>query len=105
VPLDYISYHFYAVPKPDETLSVQQYTVFAQADGFLNTVRYVESIRKRLSPQTRTMINEIGIISADDIAQVDPHHVSTPIPDAYWNLAGAEYAYIFAELMRLGASM
>jgi hypothetical protein len=102
VPLDYISYHFYAIPKPDETLNVQQYTVFAQADGFLNTVRYIEAIRKRLSPQTRTMINEIGIISADDIAQVDPHHVPTPIPDAYWNLAGAEYAYIFAELMRLG---
>jgi len=102
VPLDYISYHFYAVPKPDETPEVQQYTVFAQADGFLNTVRYIESIRKRLSPQTRTMINEIGIISADDLAQGDPHHVSLPIPGAYWNLAGAEYAYIFAELTRLG---
>jgi hypothetical protein len=102
VPLDYISYHFYAIPRPDETLDVQQYTVFAQADGFLNTVRYIESIRKRLSPQTRTMINEIGIISADDIAQVDPKHVATPIPDAYWNLAGAEYAYIFSELTHLG---
>src|SRR5437899_329141 len=48
------------------------------------------------------MINEIGIISADDIAQVDPNHVTKPIPDSYWNLAGAEYAYIFAELTRLG---
>lgn len=102
VPLDYISYHFYAIPKPDETLDVQQYTVFAQADGFLNTVRYIESIRKRLSPQTRTMINEIGIISADDIAQVDSNHVAEPIPDSYWNLAGAEYAYIFSELTHLG---
>jgi Glycosyl hydrolases family 39 len=105
VPLDYISYHFYAIPKPDETLDVQQYTVFAQADGFLNTVRYIESIRKRLSPQTRTMINEIGIISADDIAQVDPHHVAAPIPDAYWNLAGAEYAYIFSELTHIGVDV
>jgi hypothetical protein len=102
VPLDYISYHFYAIPKPDETLDVQQYTVFAQADGFLNTVRYIESIRKRLSPRTRTMINEIGIISADDIAQIDANHIATPIPDAYWNLAGAEYAYIFSELTHLG---
>lgn len=102
VPLDYISYHFYAVPTPDETLEVQQHTVFAQADGFLNTVRYIETIRKRLSPGTGTMINEIGIISADDIAQVDPSHVAKAIPHAYWNLAGAEYAYIFAELGRLG---
>ena len=102
VPLDYISYHFYAIPKPDETLEVQEYTVFAQADGFLNTVRYIEAIRKRLSPNTRTMINEIGIISADDIAQVDPGHVAKPIPDAYWNLAGAEYAYICSELNHQG---
>src|SRR2546430_16930876 len=102
VPLDYISSHFYAVPTPDETLDVQQHTVFAPAEGFLNTVRYIETIRKRLSPRTGTMINEIGIISADDIAQVDPNHVAKPIPDSYWNLAGAEYAYIFAELTRLG---
>jgi len=102
VPLDYISYHFYAVPTSDESLDIQQHTVFAHAEGFLNTVRYVETIRKRLSPKTGTMINEIGIISADDIAQVDPNHASMPIPDSYWNLAGAEYAYIFAELTRLG---
>src|SRR2546430_6946605 len=105
VPLDYISYHFYAVPTPDETLDVQQHTVFAHADGFLNTARYIEAIRKRLSPRTGTMINEIGIISADDIAQVDPNHVAKPIPDSYWNLAGAEYAYIFAELTRIGVDV
>lgn len=65
-------------------------------------MRYIESIRKRLAPKTGTTINEIGIISADDIAQVDPHHVAKPVPDSYWNLAGAEYAYICSELMRLG---
>ncbi len=102
VPLDYISYHFYASPAPDETLDIQQHTVFAQADGFLNTVRYVESIRKRLSPETGTTINEIGIIAADDDAQADPNHTAKTIPDSYWNLAGAEYAYIFVELTRLG---
>jgi hypothetical protein len=102
IPLDYISYHFYAVPAPDETLEVQQHAVFAQADGFLNTVRYIESIRKRLSPETGTMINEIGIISADDGLQEQPGHVTKPIPDAYWNLAGAEYAYIFGNLAEIG---
>jgi hypothetical protein len=102
VPLDYVSYHFYAVPAPDETPEVQQHTVFAQADGFLATVRYIESIRKRLSPQTGTMINEIGIISADDSTQGEPGHVSKPIPGSYWNLAAAEYAYVFGHLAELG---
>jgi hypothetical protein len=53
IPLDYISYHFYASPNRSQTLADWQYTFFDQADGFLNTVRYVESIRKRLSPSTR----------------------------------------------------
>ena len=102
IPLDALSYHFYAVPTPDEPLEIQQHTVFAQADGFLNTVRSIESIRKRHSPETITTINEIGIISADDTVQGEPGHVTKPIPDAYWNLAGAEYAYIFGNLTQLG---
>jgi hypothetical protein len=102
VPLDALSYHFYAVPTPDEPLEIQQHTVFAQADGFLSTVRSIENTRKRLSPDTITTINEIGIISADDIVQDQPGHVAKPIPDAYWNLAGAEYAYIFGNLTQQG---
>ena len=102
VPLDYISYHFYAIPTPDQSPEIQQHTFFAQADGFLNAVRYVDAIRHRLSPATGTMVNEIGAISADDLAQSESGHVSKPIPDSYWNLAGAMYAYIFAELSRIG---
>jgi hypothetical protein len=102
VPLDYISYHFYAAPAPDETSDIQQHTVFAQADGFLNTVRYIESIRKRLSPETGTTINEIGIIASDDNAEADRDKVAKRISDSYWNLAGAEYAYMFVELAQLG---
>src|SRR6266576_1297551 len=45
--------------------------------------------------------HETGV-PLDYISQVDPNHVAKPIPDSYWNLAGAEYAYIFAELTRLG---
>jgi hypothetical protein len=101
-PLDFISYHFYAEPSPDETAEIQQYSFFAQADGFLKQVRYVEAIRKRLSPQTRTTIDELGVISADDTGQGDPGHVTKPIPDAYWNLAGALYAYLFGELTHIG---
>ncbi len=102
IPLDMISYHFYATPSADQTPEVQQYTFFAQADGFLNSVRYIEAIRKRLSPQTRTTIDEIGCISADDGGQTDPHHITKPIPNSYWNLCGATYAYLFGQLTSLG---
>jgi hypothetical protein len=102
IPLDFITYHFYAVPAADQTPDVQQHTFFAQADGFLNSVRYIEVIRQRLSPETKTMVNEIGSISADDLQQGEPGHVSKPIPASYWSLSGAVYAYLFGELSRLG---
>ena len=102
VPLDFISYHFYASPTPDQTTEVQGYTFFAQAEGFLNTVRYVEAIRKRLSPETRTTIDEVGSISADDSGQGEPGHITRPIPASYWNLAGAMYAYLLGEMTRMG---
>ena len=102
VPLDAISYHFYASPAKDEPPEAQQFTFWDQAAGFLNTVRYVEAIRKRLSPKTATMINEVGAISADDREQNQPGHVTQPIPNSYWNLCGALYAYLFGELANLG---
>jgi hypothetical protein len=102
VPLDFISYHFYAVPSLDETPEVEQFTFFAQADGFLKTVRYIEAIRKRLSPETKTTVDEVGAISADDQEQGEPGHATKPIPESYWNLAGAMYAYLFGQLTELG---
>jgi len=102
IPLDMISYHFYAVPAQDETFDVQQHTYFAQADGFVNSVRYIESIRQRLSPHTRTTVNETGSIRAEDLNQFAQGFVFEPIPDAYWNLSGAVYAYMFAHLAVLG---
>jgi len=102
IPLDYISYHFYAEPDADEGMDVQQHTFFAQADGFLNSVRYIEAIRMRLSPQTKTMINEVGTISAEGANQGTADRKSEPIPQSYWNLSGALYAYLFGELSRMG---
>jgi hypothetical protein len=102
IPVDMISYHFYATPGPDQTPEIQQFTFFEQADHFLTTVKFVEEIRKRLSPATRTTIDEIGSISADDGAQDKPGHVTAPIPDSYWNLSGATYAYLFGQLATLG---
>ncbi len=51
-------------PLRQQTIADWQYTFFDQADGFLNTVRYIENIRKRLSPQTKTDTDELGVILA-----------------------------------------
>jgi hypothetical protein len=102
IPLDMISYHFYATPGADQSPEVQQFTFFEQADHFLDVVRYIDAIRQRLSPGTRTTIDEIGSIAADDGGQDQPGHVTQPIPNSYWNLSGAMYAYVFAQLARQG---
>lgn len=103
VPLDFITYHFYASPTPDQTLDDWQYTFFDQAEGFLNTVRYVEEIRKRLSPATKTDLNELGVIlSGDGRENEQPGYVAKQEPKGYWNLAGAMYAYIYSEAAKLG---
>jgi len=102
IPLDMISYHFYATPGADQSPEVQQFTFFEQADHFLDVVRYIDAIRQRLSPGTRTTIDEIGSIAADDGGQDQPGHVTKPIPNSYWNLSGAMYAYVFAQLARQG---
>jgi hypothetical protein len=96
-PLDMISYHFYASPVAGETLDDWQYTFFDQEAGFLNTVRYVEAIRKRLSPETRTDLDELGVILPTDNTPGD----NVPPPAAYWNLAGALYADLFINLSRM----
>jgi hypothetical protein len=100
IPLDAISYHFYAVPSGDESSDVHPFTFFEQADHFLDTVRYAESIRRRLSPQTQTMLNEIGTIRPEDIGPADP--AAAPLPASYWNLSGAVYAYLYGQLAGLG---
>jgi hypothetical protein len=97
IPLDMISYHFYAVPATDEPPEVWQFTFFDQADGFLEAVNYIESIRQKLSPRTRTDVDEIGTILPNP--KILPRGV---IPDLYWNLRGAMYAYVYAGLARLG---
>jgi hypothetical protein len=97
IPLDYISYHFYASPTPSQTIADWQYTFFDQANGFLNSVRYIESIRKRLSPGTKTDLDELGVILPTDNTAAD----KVPPPAGYYNLAGSLYAYLFIQLSRL----
>ena len=106
IPLDYISYHFYASPTPGETLDDWQYTFFNQADRFLTTVRFVNQIRDRLSPETKTDTDELGVILPNDNSQVaDASGYVRSIPKGYWNAAGALYAYLYINLAKLGVDV
>jgi hypothetical protein len=97
IPIDYISYHFYAISDPAQTVNDWQYTFFDQADGFLTAVRYIESIRKRLSPRTKSDLDELGAILPTDNKAGD----NVAPPPAYWNLAASLYAYLYIELSRM----
>jgi hypothetical protein len=97
IPVDMISYHFYAIGSADQPLERMQYSFFDHADGFLNTVHFIEDIRKRLSPATKTTIDEVGSILNSDFA---PKEI--PIDSAYWNLSGALYAYLYVGLSKFG---
>ena len=99
IPLDYISYHFYATPTPEQTPDQWQYTFFDQAERFLTTVRYIEQIRKRLSPETKTDCDELGVILPTDNT---PNDANIAIPPRYWNAAGALYAYLYLALAQQG---
>ena len=102
-PLDFITYHFYATPSAGQTMDDWQYTFFDEEQGFLNTVRYVEEIRKRLSPSTKTDLDELGAILAEDSKEIDHvGYIGKPAPEHYWNLAGAMYADLYIELAKMG---
>jgi hypothetical protein len=94
--LEGISYHHYSKPSVEgQQLESYQYTFFENANAFLDKVKYIENIRKRLAPNTFTMINEIGVILRSP-------QVLGPIDQNYWSLAGSMYAHIYLELAKIG---
>jgi hypothetical protein len=102
-PLDFITYHFYATPTPDQTIDNWQYTFDAQKDEFITTVKYIETIRKHYSPSTKTDLDELGaILPEDEKENSEPGYVAKDEPAAYWNLAGAMYAEIYAQAAVMG---
>lgn len=103
VPLDFISYHFYASPTPTQTINDWQYTFFDQADRFIATVKFIESIRKRLSPETKTDTDELGVILPGDGVEIREKKANPfTTPEVYWNAAGSMYAYLFINLAKQG---
>lgn len=106
IPIDYISYHFYASPSPDQDLNDWQYTFFDQADQFLDNVRFIEAIRKRLSPETKTDTDELGsILPSDFLDMANGKSHQEEIPHLYWNASGALYAYLFIGLSKQGINI
>jgi hypothetical protein len=106
IPLDYISFHFYASPAMDEGLDGWQHSFFDQAKGFLAVTRYILAIRDRLSPQTKIDTDELGVILPADGLEIRaskalPDH----IPHRYWNAAASLYGYLFVELSKLGVDV
>ena len=106
IPLDFISFHFYATPDFGEGPDGWQHSFFNQANGFLAVTRYILAIRNRLSPETKIDTDELGVILPTDGLEIRagkalPDH----IPHRYWNAAASLYAYLFAELSRMGVDV
>jgi hypothetical protein len=90
------------VPDQDEPADAHPFIFFAQADRFLEVTSYIETMRKQFSPETGTMVDEIGTMHADDWGQAKTDYVYKPLPASYWNLSAAIYAYVFARLSMMG---
>jgi hypothetical protein len=99
IPLDLLSYHFYAAPDLDEMPEVQQHTFFKMADRFLSTVRHIEVLRQHLSPTTQTYINELGSFTPDTLSK------DAVIPPSYWVLSGSMFAYLYPQLVQVGVDI
>ena len=96
IPLDWISYHWYSEPASRTDVTVFE-TFFPDNDHFLTVVRRIESLRLQLSPETRTTIDEIGVVLPGDNDGDAPM-----FPLLYHNAAGAAFAHLFALLSSVG---
>jgi hypothetical protein len=106
IPIDYISFHFYATPGADETLDGWQHSFFDQAEGFLATTRFILAIRDRLAPAVKVDTDELGVILPSDGEEIRASKaLPDRIPHRYWNAAVALYAYLFAELCKQGVDV
>lgn len=100
IPLDYVSYHAYVWINQKRGINSEQYSSFEQARQFVEQFYFIDAIRKRLSPKTKTMINEVGTIRYDDA-----HNSNSEIEPWYWSLSAAIYAYLYSELADMGADV
>ncbi|MGY3052443.1 hypothetical protein ACVWYG_000633 [Pedobacter sp. UYEF25] len=95
IPIDMLSYHCYAGANQNQKIDADDYTVFDKAEGFIDKVRFIENIRARLAPKTRTDINELGTFVSDEMR-------NQPIDPKFFNISAGVYGYFFVELSKLG---
>jgi len=100
VPIDYVSYHAYVWINQKRGIDSEQHASFEQARQFIEQFYFIEAIRKRLSPHTKTMVNEVGSIRYDDA-----QNANSQIEPWYWSLSAALYAYLYAELADIGVDV
>jgi len=106
IPLDFISYHFYAHPELAQGLDEWQYSFFDQADGFIATSGFILSLRDSLSPETKTDADELGVILPTDRLEIAASKaLPDRIPQRYWNAAAALYAYLYIALSKQGVDV
>jgi hypothetical protein len=91
IPIDMITYHFYAIPDADEPDEVRPYAMFHQADLLLTAAHYVNGIRRRYTPQAKVDIDELGTMLPDQMVAMP----TRPIPKNYWMMSGSVWAYIY----------
>jgi len=99
VPLDYISFHWYASPS-SRTDPNSFESFFGSIDEFIAQAQAAVDARDKLSPTTQLDADELGVILPNDNDQ----DVTAP-PPIYWNAAGASYAYTFANLAKIGVEV
>jgi hypothetical protein len=70
----------------------------------MRVIRYVDQLRKLLSPATGLAVNESGSIP---VAWPDSNNgkLASKIPAGFWTLSGAVFAYFFANAAQLGVDM
>jgi hypothetical protein len=100
IPVDAISYHFYANPSWDDTPETMQHVFFAQADRMIHLSRHIDNLRRRVRPGTEMHFNEIGSTLPDPMSAL-----TKPIPNDYWNLSGALFAYMYMHLAQIGVEV
>jgi hypothetical protein len=98
IPLDFVSYHWYGSPDVGTT-EQEAAQCFAQADTFLSDVTQIEAIRKQLSPNVKTTLNEIGTFDPQGTTTIVPGYT---IPSEYYVWSGAVYAYVFSGVTAMG---
>jgi len=97
IPIDMITYHFYAFWRPDQSPEEQITTVFDQADQLVDTIRYIQAIRKRFSPETGTDLNELGTGPAG----WSRHEGDGDYLKFEFRLSTAMYAYLYGQMAGL----